>query len=93
MTDEDERRNRYATAFGAALTEQLAGRRMLQADLAKQLGRSAAYTNQVMTGRKKASPEWVDLIAGSLNLTDAERQRLHVAAATDHGFKLDLTKK
>jgi hypothetical protein len=35
-------------------------------------------------------PEWVDLIADTLNLSP---RQLHVAAAKQHGFKLDLSKK
>jgi HD-GYP domain-containing protein (c-di-GMP phosphodiesterase class II) len=53
----------------------------------------AAYVNQLITGHKKPSPEWVDLIADTLKLSPEQRQALHVAAAKQHGFKLDLTKK
>jgi len=32
-------------------------------------------------------------VANALGLSDKERVALHRAAAKDHGFKLDLTKK
>ena len=83
---DSERQARFRTEFGAALTVRLAERRMTQADLATAAGRSPSYTNQVMSGRKGASPEWVNLIAGTLGLSVEDRQKLHAAAARDHGF-------
>jgi transcriptional regulator with XRE-family HTH domain len=71
----------------------LAEARMTQSELAAKTGRSTAYVNQLITGHKKPSPEWVDLIADTLKLSPKDRQALHVAAAKQHGFKLDLTKK
>lgn len=92
MPEDERRRSPYDTKVGTALSGELARRRMKQTDLAKSLGRSVAYTNQVMTGRKGASPEWVDLVADTMDLSDVDRQKLHHAAAVDAGFKLDLTK-
>lgn len=87
-----ERRARFRTEFGAALSVRLAERQMTQADLATAAGKAASYTNSVMSGRKGASPEWVNLIAQTLNLSTEERQKLHAAAARDHGFDIpDLT--
>jgi hypothetical protein len=62
------------------------------------VGRRSRYAspfgaNQLITGHKKPSPEWVDLIADTLKLSPEQRQALHVAAAKQHGFRLDLTKK
>jgi len=65
---------------------------MTQSDLAESLGRSPSYTNQVMTGRKGASPEWVELVADTLRLSKADRRKLHFAAAKDQGYQLDLGK-
>jgi hypothetical protein len=42
---------------------------MSQADLAEAVGKSHAYTNQTLTGRKSASPEWVNLV-GSRRLSN-----------------------
>jgi hypothetical protein len=53
---------------------------MSQSDLAQAVGKSPAYTNQTMTGRKHASPEWVNLVAETLNLSSKERVVLHRAA-------------
>jgi cyanate lyase len=91
--DRDEaRRARFRTEFGVALSVELAKRQMTQVDLAEQMGRSVSYTNQVMSGRRGASPEWVELVADTLRLTREKRQKLHFAAAKDHGYQLDLTK-
>ena len=67
----------------------LAEARMTKTELAAKTGRSTAY----VTGHKKPSPEWVELIADTLKLSPEQRRDLHVAAARQHGFKLDLTKK
>ena len=66
---------------------------MTQTELAAKTGRSTAYVNQLITGHKKPSPEWVELIADTLKLNPEQRQRAACAAAKQHGFKLDLTKK
>jgi hypothetical protein len=44
-------------------------RKMFQADLAGTLGKSPAHTNQTLSGRKSASPEWVNLVAQALQLS------------------------
>ena len=82
----------YSTEFGVSARRALAERQMTQLDLANSTGVSCAYTNALITGKKKPSPQWVDLISDTLNLTPEQRQELHVAAAKDHGFKLDLSK-
>ena len=89
----DDRRTRYNNSFGASVSTALAEARMTQTELAEKTGRSPAYLNQVITGRKKPSAEWADLIANTLNLSPEQRQQLHFEAAKQHGFKLDLTKK
>lgn len=85
------RRSKYETAFGTSVSGALAEARMSQTDLADKLGKSSAYTNQTMTGRKRVSPQWADLIADTLQLSPERRRDLHVAAAKDFGFKIDLT--
>ena len=74
------------------MSRALAEHRMSQIELANALGKSASYTNQVMTGRKKPTPRWADLVADTLGLSAAQRAALHRSAAKDNGFKLDLTK-
>ncbi len=81
-----------ATETAAALGEILAERRVSQYRVSKLAGISQPYMNQVATGRRRASAEWIDLISNALDLTPEERERLHRAAARDHGFKIDLTK-
>lgn len=90
---DEVRRARFRTAFGAALSTFLAEKQMTQSDLAAAAGRSSSYTNQVMSGRKGASPQWVNLVSDVLGLANEKRQRLHVAAAKDHGYEIDLTYK
>lgn len=65
---------------------------MTQSVLAEALGCSTAYANGVVRGTKRVSARWADLVADTLELSEAERVRLHRAAAADHGFRLDLTK-
>jgi cyanate lyase len=84
------RRTRRSSAFGAQLAAALTERQMSQYDLAEALGKSAAFTNQTMTGRKSASPQWVNLVADTLKLSPKERVALHRAAAKDQGYEIDL---
>ena len=58
--------------------------------LAEAVGKSPAYTNQTITGRKSASPQWVNLVAETLKLWAKERLALHRAAAKDQGYEIDL---
>lgn len=75
-------------AFGSSLSGELAARGMTQSKLALTLGKSPAYINQVVKAKKRPSPEWVDLIADTLEVDDKARRALHRAAALDRGFKL-----
>ena len=63
---------------------------MSQADLAEAVGKPHAYTNQTLTGRKSASPGWVNLVAETLRLSSKQRATLHRAAAKDQGYEIDL---
>jgi transcriptional regulator with XRE-family HTH domain len=87
------RRSKYDTDFGASVSKSLAEARLTQSGLAERTGQSPAYINQVITGRKKPSPQWIDMVANALNLSERERVHLHRQAAKAHGFTLDLTKK
>jgi cyanate lyase len=84
------RRSASTSAFGAAVSSALAQRHMSQVDLANSLGKSPAYTNQTLTGRKSVSPEWVNLVAETLKFSPRERMNLHRAAAKDQGYEIDL---
>src|SRR5262245_42322917 len=84
------RRSSTKSTFGAAVSSLLTERRMSQADLAEAVGKSHAYTNQTLTGRKSASPEWVNLVAETLRLSPKQRATLHRAAAKDQGYEIDL---
>lgn len=79
------------TAFGESVSNALADRRMTQTELASSLNITVSYANQVMTGRKHASPRWADLVADVLKSSAAQRRELHKAAAVSAGYKLDLS--
>lgn len=81
-------RKKYKTAFGEALAEQLERRQVTQSELAKAANVSNTYANHTMAGRKSASPQWADLVADVLKLSDKERAELHRAAARDKGYKI-----
>jgi cyanate lyase len=92
MTSRSNKRrlNAASCEFGSAVADALAERQMSQLDLASTLGKSLAYTNQTLTGRKSASPQWVNLVAEALRLSSAQRAHLHRAAAKDQGYEIDL---
>ena len=83
-----DNRSRFATAFGAALSEKLERRSLTQSGLAKSLGTSPSFVSHTLAGRKSVSPEWVEMVADVLSLNKRERTELHYAAAIDSGFKL-----
>ena len=87
------RRDRYDSEFGASVSQALAEAKINQAELAVRSGMSPSYLNQTMTGRKHIPTKWIDVVAESLGLQDAQRKRLHLAAAKDAGYDIDLTKE
>lgn len=78
----------YNTNFGRAASSMLSARSSTQTNLAASTGKSLSYVNQTMTGAKRPSAQWADLIADAMGLDDEERTKLHIAAAKDHGFNL-----
>lgn len=76
------------TETAKALGDILSGRGISQTYTASASGYSQPYINQIVRGRRKPSPEWIETIANTLKLAKHERARLHLAAAKDHGFKL-----
>jgi transcriptional regulator with XRE-family HTH domain len=91
--DDASEKERFRTAFGAALDAQLGRRGLTQAALAERLGTTRSYLNQTMTGRKTPSPEWADKVADATALNDQERGDLHTAAAVAAGYKVSLPRK
>lgn len=81
------------SAFGTAFLEALETRSLNQTQAAESLGVSASYLNQTITGRKNVSASWADMVADVMRFSADERVKLHRAAASDQGFKLDLTKR
>lgn len=79
------------TEAGGALSALLSARGVSQYAVAKASSTSQGYLNQVVSGERRASAEWLDTIADALGLSEEERLKLHRAAARDHGFKIDLT--
>ena len=83
---------RPKTRVGASLGDMLSERGLSQASAAARANISQPYFNQVVKGRRLASAEWIETVANALNLDAEEREKLHRAAARDHGFRIDLTK-
>ena len=81
----------YNSEFGASVSQALAEARINQSDLAARAGISPSYLNQTMTGRKHLPTKWIDVVAESLGLQEAQRKRLHLAAAKDAGYDVELT--
>jgi hypothetical protein len=81
---------RRSNTFGTSLSRWLSEADLSQSGLARATETSIAYTNQLITGRKRPSPEWIDLVAKTLKLSERKRIELHRAAARDLGFDLDL---
>lgn len=80
----------YASAFGKALDEQLARRRMLPSMLARALQVSPSYVSKLRNG-KNVSSSTVNSIASSLNLNPYESQALLYAAGADKGYTPNVT--
>jgi hypothetical protein len=80
LSSKKSRLTKYSTDFGASVSSSLAEARMTQIDLAAATNRSVAYTNQVITGRKPPTEEWVNLVANCLNLPVEKKQQMLVQA-------------
>lgn len=74
--------------FAANVANMLSSRSMTQSDLASATDVSAKYVNHLMNGRKTPSPEWVEIIANTLNASPQERTDLHRSAAMAKGYKI-----
>lgn len=81
------------TETSVALSEFIAGRGTTQYGLSRVSPVAQPYLNQVINSSRIPSGSWIDVVADSLDLDDAERVKLHRAAATDNGYKIDLIKK
>lgn len=76
------------TEFGNSVSAKLTESNATTTDLAKMLNVGQPHVSLLLTGQRKASPRWTDLIADVLNLSDKERRELHLKAARSVGFKL-----
>lgn len=85
-------RQRTTSNFGASARRCLAEASLTQAALADAVGVSPSYVNQALAGKKRPSPQWIDLMARAARLSVNQRRELHRAAALDAGYKLDLSK-
>ena len=78
------------TKFGKAFAASLERHGLNQSRAAEQVGVSRNYVSMIVSGKKSPSPARIDDLAGALGFTEEEARRLHRAAATDAGFRLDL---
>ena len=76
--------------FPRLLKDLAQARGVTQAELSQSLAVTSAYVSQLATGLKTPRPETVDRLATAMNLDPVARRDLHVAAAKDTGFRLDL---
>ncbi len=74
------RRSRYSTEFGASLSQALAEARLNQVDLAIRIGVSPSYLNHMMTGHRRPTTKWTNIIVDELNLRGESRRQLYHAA-------------
>lgn len=79
-----------ASRFAECLGAELRAREMGQQALADTMGTSQQYVSALANGRKPASPERIEAISDALKLDVVSRSKMHRAAATDLGFRLDL---
>lgn len=86
MTSNSKARN--YTEFGASVSNSLTGANWSAADLARALNVTGSQVSHLMTGLRKPAPQWVDLIADTLNMSEDQRKELHRTAARQYGFKL-----
>lgn len=77
------------TKFGAELSAALDACNLRQRDLARGMGVADSHVCALVNGRRTASPEMVERVIAALGADAAVSQRLHRAAATDHGFRID----
>ena len=87
------RRSKNDTEFGASVSKILTEAKVNQAYLASETKTSLPYVNQMLTGRKRPAPGWIDVVASTLKLQNKKRVQLHRAAAKDAGYDIDLTKE
>jgi len=78
------------TEAGALLRDHLRSAGLTQTEFARRTDVSVTQVNYLTAGERQVSPTWADIIAEHCGLTPEERLRLHVAAAIDHGFKIDI---
>ena len=76
--------------FGEALVSAMKRQQVGQKDLADIIGTSPQYVSAIVRGSKSVSPARIDQIAAAMDLDKASVSRLHVSAARDAGFRLDL---
>jgi DNA-binding transcriptional regulator YdaS (Cro superfamily) len=86
----EKKKTRLDTNVGRSLDAHLTTSGQTQADLAKTLDVTPSYLSQVTTGRRTASPEWLNVVATAMNLSPEDTAKLHVAGALDAGYAIDL---
>ncbi len=74
--------------FASTVSTVLDSRGMSQTALAQAVGTSTAYVNHLMTGYRRPTANWADLVANALGVDEGTRKAMHLAAAKDLGFKL-----
>ena len=76
--------------FGTQLDMLAASRGFKQVDMAERLNVTSSYVSSISTGSKSVTPQRIESIALKLDASKEEARRLHLSAALDLGFKLDI---
>lgn len=74
--------------MGVILKRILKSRDLSRKDLATKLEVTVGYVTFLINGRSKATGRRIDEICDAISATSRERDRLHLAAAIDAGFKV-----
>lgn len=75
---------------GEILRQHFAASTISQSTVSREMGLARPYLNRVLGGSELPSAKWLETVALGLGLTEDQQRELHRAAATDHGFKIDL---
>jgi len=74
--------------FGSALLATIKRNGINQSILARTLGVTPSYINQIVNGVRKPSPGLVELVSIMLRVPEEERRQMHYDAAISNGFRL-----
>ena len=84
------RRKARDNEFGALVSQIITSERTNRVDVADKIGVSLPYLASMMSGSRRPTALYVDLIADVTNAPDDVRVNLHQSAAKANGFRIDI---